>query len=268
MLAPAEGIWYDTRVYMEVRAMGKTLLLAHRGFSGPYPENTPLAFRKAAEAGADGIESDVHMTRDGRLVIFHDDRVTRTSDGTGSIRDMTYDELRALDIGAWKGREFAGEHIWTLEQLLDFCAGAGLYLNLELKNDKTPYPGLEERVRDLLRGRGMQERVLVSSFNHGSMARFKALCPEVETGLLYSRPIRNTVRYASRSGADAMHPRCDILLRRPELVEQLHALGMKVNTWTADRPEDIGRLLAMGVDAVISDHPDRLLRAAGRRPES
>ena len=108
--------------------MKRPLLLAHRGFSGNYPENSPLAFRMAVEkTAADGFESDVHITKDGKLVIFHDASVERTSNGTGFIKDMTYDELLSLDIGAWKSPGFAGQHIWTFGQLLDFCKETNVF---------------------------------------------------------------------------------------------------------------------------------------------
>lgn len=113
--------------------MKRPLLLAHRGFSGNYPENSPLAFRMAAEkTAADGFESDVHITKDGKLVIFHDASVERTSNGTGFIKNMTYDELLSLDIGAWKSPEFAGQHIWTFGQLLDFCKETKMLLNMDV----------------------------------------------------------------------------------------------------------------------------------------
>ena len=119
--------------------MKRPLLLAHRGFSGNYPENSPLAFRMAVEkTAADGFESDVHITKDGKLVIFHDASVERTSNGTGFIKNMTYDELLSLDIGAWKSPEFAGQHIWTFGQLLDFCKETKMLLNMELKKRTTP----------------------------------------------------------------------------------------------------------------------------------
>ena len=121
--------------------MKRPLLLAHRGFSGNYPENSPLAFRMAVEkTAADGFESDVHITKDGKLVIFHDASVERTSNGTGFIKNMTYDELLSLDIGAWKSPEFAGQHIWTFGQLLDFCKETKMLLNMELKKRTTPTP--------------------------------------------------------------------------------------------------------------------------------
>lgn len=243
--------------------MKRPLLLAHRGFSGKYPENSPLAFRMAAEETAtDGIESDVHLTKDGRLVIFHDDTVDRTSNGTGRIKDHTYEELLALDIGAWKGPEFAGQRIWTLGRLLDFCREAKLLLNLELKNGEVFYQGLEQRVIDEICSRRMQETVFVSSFNHVSMQRFKELCPDIETGLLYGKPLLDMAAYIRRSNADSMHPRYTLLQYQTELVEVFHSRGMKVNTWTVNSEEDMRDVLARGVDCIISNHPDLLCRVA------
>lgn len=243
--------------------MKRPLLLAHRGFSGKYPENSPLAFRMAAEeTAADGIESDVHLTRDGQLVIFHDDAVDRTSNGTGLIKDHTYEELLALDIGAWKGPEFVGQRIWTLGQLLDFCREAKLLLNLELKNGEVFYQGLEQRVIDEIRRRRMQETVFVSSFNHVSMQRFKELCPDIETGLLCGKPLLDMAAYIRRSNADSMHPRYTLLQYQTELVEVFHSRGMKVNTWTVNGEEDMRDMLARDVDCIISNHPDLLCRVA------
>lgn len=117
--------------------MKKPILLAHRGFSGEYPENSPLAFQMAIEkTQVDGFESDVHITKDGRLVVFHDASVERTSNGAGFIKDYTYDEMLELDIGAWKSPEFAGQHIWTFDELLDFCKETKMLLNIELKTMK------------------------------------------------------------------------------------------------------------------------------------
>lgn len=245
--------------------MKQPLLFAHRGFSGKYPENSPLAFRKAAEeTEADGIESDVHITRDGRLVIFHDASVERTSNGAGYIKDMTYEELLELDIGGWKSPEFAGEHIWTLVQLLEFCGESGLLLNLELKNYEVFYPELEERVIAEIRAAKMEDRVFVSSFNHISMQRFKTLCPEIETGLLYDKPLLDMEQYIARSSADNVHPRYKLLQYQPELTALFHSRGMKVNTWTVDEEEDMRDMLGRGVDCIISNRPDLLCRVAGR----
>ena len=239
----------------------RPLLLAHRGFSGEYPENTPLSFQMAVEkTNVDGFESDVHITRDGTLVVFHDAAVDRTSNGTGYLRDHTYAELLRLDIGAWKSPAFAGQHIWTLDQLLDFCRETHMLLNLELKNYEVFYEGLEQRVIDAVRTRRMEDRVFVSSFNHISMQRFKALCPEMKTGLLYDKPLLDMERYIQRSNADSVHPRFLLLQYQPELVEVYHRHGMAVNTWTVNEEPDMRSMMEMGVDAIISNYPDRLCR--------
>ena len=243
--------------------MKRPLLFAHRGFSGMYPENSPLAFRMAAEkTNADGIESDVHISKDGQLVIFHDASVERTSNGTGFIRDLTYAQLLELDIGAWKSPEFAGQHIWTLGQLLDFCREARMLLNLELKNYEVFYDGLEQRVIDEVCARGMQEQVFVSSFNHISMQRFKDLCPEIETGLLYDKPLLDMEHYLLPSNADNMHPRYMLLQYQPELMDLFHSRGMKVNTWTVNDEADMRDMIHRGVDGIISNYPDLLCRVA------
>lgn len=239
------------------------MILAHRGFSGAYPENSPLAFRKAVEeTDADGIESDVHITKDGVLVIFHDPRVERTSDGHGWIRDHTYEDLLSLDIGSWKSPAFAGERIWTLDQLLGFCDETGKRLNLELKNYEVFYEGLEERVIDAVRRRKMEDRVFVSSFNHLSMRRFKELCPEMEAGLLYDKPLLDMGHYLERSDADNMHPRYLLLQYQRELVDLFHGRGMGVHTWTVNEEADIRDMIGLGVDGIISNWPDRACRVA------
>ena len=218
----------------------------------------------AEKTNVDGIESDVHISKDGKLVIFHDASVERTSNGTGFIRDLTYAELLELDIGAWKSPEFAGQRIWTLGQLLDFCRETRLLLNLELKNYEVFYDGLEQRVIDEICARGMQEQVFVSSFNHISMQRFKELCPEIETGLLYDKPLLDMEHYLLRSNADNMHPRYTLLQYQPELMDLFHGRGMRVNTWTVNDEESMEDMLRHGVDGIISNYPDLLCRVAAR----
>ena len=241
--------------------MKKPILYAHRGFSGKYPENSPLAFYKALEeTNVDGIESDVHISKDGKLVIFHDATVERTSNGTGFIKDHTYEEMLQLDIGAWKSPEYAGQHIWTLDQLLDFIKETGLLLNLELKNYEVFYEGLEERVIEEIVSRRMEEQVSVSSFNHISMQQFKLLNPEIETGLLYDKPYLDMEAYIARSNADNMHPRYMLMQYQPELMQLYHEKGMKVVTWTVDGPDDIRDMLRLGADAIISNDADVLCR--------
>ncbi|MDO5702196.1 MAG: glycerophosphodiester phosphodiesterase family protein [Lachnospiraceae bacterium] len=241
--------------------MKKPVLYAHRGFSGSYPENSPIAFQMAAEkTSVDGIESDVHISRDGKLIIFHDAVLERTSNGRGYIKDHTYDELLELDIGSWMSPEFAGQHIWTLGQLLDFCRETKLLLNLELKNYEVFYEGLEEMVINEITARKMEEQVSISSFNHISMQKFKMLNPEIETGLLYDKPFLDMEAYIARSNADNMHPRYMLLQYQPELMDLYHSRGMKVNVWTVNEEADMRDMAKRGVDGIISNEAATLCR--------
>ncbi len=243
--------------------MKRPLLFAHRGFSNDYPENSPIAFQMAyAKTDADGIESDVQLSKDGELIIFHDVTLERTSNGRGYVKDHTYEELLQLDIGSWKSPEFAGQHIWTLDQLLDFCHEAHLILNIELKNYEILYEGLEQRVIDKVRARKMEDEVFVSSFNHISMQRFKELCPDIKTGLLYETPLVDIERYIERSKADNMHPKYVLLQCQSELMDLFHSLNMKVNTWTVNDEANMRDMISRGADCIISNFPDLLCRVA------
>ena len=219
----------------------------------------PQTRTKIEETGGANV---IFITKDGKLVIFHDASVERTSNGTGFIKNMTYDELLSLDIGAWKSPEFAGQHIWTFGQLLDFCKETKMLLNMELKNYEVFYENLEQWVIDEICKRQMQEQVFVSSFNHISMQHFKELCPDIETGLLYDKPYLDMEHYVQRSNADNMHPRYMLLQYQPELMELFHGRGMKVNTWTVNDEENMKDMIARGVDCIISNHPDVLCRVA------
>ena len=244
--------------------MKRPIILAHRGFSELYPENSPLAFQMTVEkTAADGIESDVHMTRDGVPVIIHDDTVDRTTNGSGYVRDHTYQQLLELDIGAWKAPAFAGQRIWTLDQLLDFCRETGMLLNLELKNDFFFYEGLEQRVIEAVTRRQMQEQVFVSSFNHLSMQKFKELCPEIRTGLLYDKPLLRMDRYLEGTNADHIHPRYRLIQNLPELTDLFRRRGLGIYTWTVNEEADMMDMMDRGVDGIITNRPDRLCGLAG-----
>ena len=148
-------------------------IIAHRGFSGNYPENTMLAFEKAIEAGAEGIEMDVHLTKDGVPVIIHDEKVDRTTDGTGFVRDMTLEQLRAIDASyRFKGM-YGTNPIPTLREYLDFASKHDFITNIELKTSIYEYPGIEKKVIDMLREYKIEERIILSSFNHFTILRCK-----------------------------------------------------------------------------------------------
>jgi glycerophosphoryl diester phosphodiesterase len=239
--------------------MGIILNLAHRGFSGKYPENTKRAFLAAIEEGhCDGFESDVHLSADGEPVIFHDATLERTSNGSGAVGAHSFAALRELDTGSWKGAEFAGERILHLDELLGIVLEHGLVLNLEIKNYDVFYKDIEERVIRRIKALGAEEAVFLSSFNHISMKKCKEIDGSIKTGLLYSYPLLDAAAYAASGGMDALHPRVSCLVYSPELTGEAHKRGLKVNVWTANTEEDIRFCIEKGVDSIISNYPDRL----------
>lgn len=180
---------------------------AHRGCSQMYPENTILAFEKAAAVkGLAGIELDIQMTRDGELVVIHDERVDRTTEGTGLVRDYTLAQLKRLHIYA---DENGSQSIPTMAEVLDLLEPrlkAGLKLNIELKNSVLPYEGMEEKIVGLVHGRGVQDAVVYSSFHAGSLERLRGLDPGAELGILDVRVSDCLYKLKGGCGAGALHP--------------------------------------------------------------
>ena len=238
--------------------MKKILNLAHRGFSGKYPENTKIAFLKAIEhSDCDGFETDVHMTKDKKLVIIHDDTVDRTcSNGSGFIKDLTSKELLQMEFGSHKGSEFLGEKIIFLDELLQIVKDNKLFVNLELKNNYVFYYGLEEAVINMVKEFGLKDNVILSSFNHESMELCKKIDSSFKTGLLFDSPLMNTIEYMRGIKHEAVHPVYYMLLQKPAWVEEFKKMGLEINTWTVNDEKAMKYLVEMGVDAIIGNYPD------------
>ncbi|GHV95482.1 glycerophosphoryl diester phosphodiesterase [Spirochaetia bacterium] len=245
----------------------KILNLAHRGFSGKYPENTKRAFMAAIqETPCHGFESDVHLSSDGEPVIIHDDVLDRTTNATGPVGKRSFRELRELDCGSWKGSEFAGEQIMHLDELLALVIEHNLFLNLEIKNNEVFYQGIEKTVINRIKACKAEERVLLSSFNHPSMLICKEIEPKIKTGLLYGQPMIAADEYARSYGMDAIHPGINCLEYSPELVGKCHEKGLQVNTWTVNTEENIRFCIQLGVDSIISNYPDKVALILGAPP--
>lgn len=227
---------------------------AHRGASGYAPENTLEAFRLARDMGADGVELDVQFTKDRQLVVIHDETIDRVSDGTGYVADYTLEELRKLRFNRTHP-EYEGCVIPTLREVLELLRPAGMTVNIELKTGINFYDGIEKQVLKLVEELGMGEQVIYSSFNHASVIRMKRLCPEARVGLLYSDGIWQPAEYASRLGAEALHPSLNNM-QYPQLMEQSRENGVKVHVWTVNGREELKRIAEMGVDAIITNFPD------------
>ncbi len=231
------------------------LNIAHRGFSGKYPENTRLAFEKAIEAGADGIELDVHFTKDGEVVVIHDERIDRTSDGEGYVVDFTYEELSRFDASASFAGVYGFNKIPTLREYFELVKPVeGFITNIELKTSVNEYPGIEKAVLELIDEFGLEDRIIISSFNHYSVMRTKAINPRIKCGFLESSWIYNFGEYTKTRGVECVHPHYISLNK--ESVTEIKSNNIQINTWTVNNESDVERLYNLGVDAVITNYPD------------
>jgi len=243
---------------MNFFAHGHTLNIAHRGASSAAPPNTLAAFEKAAELGADGIEFDVHLSADGVPVVIHDFTVDDTTDGRGRVADLTLAQLEQLDAGSSFDPAFAGERIPTLTQVLETC-GNRLLLNIELKDLSLRDSGLERAVIAQVERHGLNDRVILSSFNPFSLRRAKKIAPHIPVGLLYAPNLSLPLRRAWLAPLfphEARHPEHSMVDAR--YMAWAHRRGYRVNTWTVDDPDEMRRLIALGVDSIITNLPDVL----------
>lgn len=233
------------------------LNFAHRGFSGAYPENTMLAFDKACQVkGCDGIENDVHLTKDGELVIIHDEEIDRTCvNGKGWVRDYTLEELQKFDVSYIYEGNCEKQHIPTLREYFDLVKNYDIITNIELKTGVLEYPGIEEKTYALIREYGLQERVIISSFNHHSVLRFKKLAPEIKCGLLSDSWLIDTGAYVEKTGIECYHPIFNNMT--DEYVKDLRDHGIEINVWTVNEEADVREMMRVSVDAIIGNFPDR-----------
>jgi len=232
-----------------------TLRLGHRGASGTHPENTMISFARAVELGCDGIEFDVHRTKDGHLVVIHDPTLNRTTNGTGWVRDHTLAEIKRLDAGKFKHAKYAGQQVPTLAEVIHQTP-VDLKLFIELKAGSIHYPGIEADLIQALKTERALDRTQISSFDHHGLKLIHELDPHIELGMLFSDNPVDPVAMARACGATALHP--FYLWVQPPMVMAARAAGMKVNVWTVNDPVPIALLKQIGVDGVFSDYPDRL----------
>lgn len=213
------------------------------------------AFRRGWELGAGLLELDIHVSSDGMLVVMHDDTVDRTTNGHGPVKDLSVRELGSLDAGSWFAPEFAGERVPLLGEVIEWARGK-IGLAIEVKNGPTFYPGIAAALVRELRQRDFVQEALVISFDHRVLREVKDLEPEVRVGMLYVARLLDPVAAAHAVGAAVMRPRQDLVTA--EDVHLLHQAGIAVSPWTVNDPDVLERCIAMGVDSMGSDYPDRL----------
>ncbi|HHD2751951.1 TPA: glycerophosphodiester phosphodiesterase [Clostridium perfringens] len=232
-------------------------VFAHRGFSGKYPENTLLAFKEALNFDIYGIELDIHKSKDGKLVVIHDEDIKRTFNGKGEVKDYTFKELREFNCNKEGFKENEACKIPLLEEVFDLIKDKDIVLNIEIKNDIIDYENIEKEVLDLINKYDCFSKILISSFNHEALKKFKALKDDVRLGVLYEEEIANIIEYAKELGAYAIHPAKSLVTE--ELVKNAHEVGIKVNVYTVNEEADIEKLKNYGVDAIFTDYADKAL---------
>ncbi|WPK13117.1 glycerophosphodiester phosphodiesterase [Lysinibacillus louembei] len=237
--------------------MSKPAIFAHRGASGQFPENTMLAFEEALRSGVDGIELDVQLTQDGEVVIIHDEKVDRTTNGQGFVKDFTLAELEELDAGSWFSSKFAGQRLMTLDTVLAWMQEEGnhLRLNIELKNDQIQYVGLEEKVLSLIEDYDLQERIIISSFNPFSLQRVRMQNAEIEMGYLVLGTPENALWIAREIGANAIH--CEAPYALSAYGEAAKRAGYPLRIYTVNAEDEYKQLVEAGVEVIMTDFPER-----------
>ncbi len=294
-VSPQETIWMAYQIetflankkellrvtgYEERSDIKKPEIYAHRGSSYEYPENTLLSFEKAAKVkGIAGIEFDVQLTKDGEIVVIHDESIDRTLDGKGYVRDYTLEELKQFNVTpSGQDEPFVDEngehlHVPTLRELFDllqpYCKNNGLILNIELKNSVYPYEGMEQKVIDLVAEYKLQENIIYSSFNHDSLSVVKDINPAAITATLDADMLK-CIEGMLRVNADGVHPGSAGMTVNMDTVERVKEAGIPVRMWNSVEPLfgqprrlkecDLDKYAVFGADVIMTNVPDRYLQ--------
>ena len=236
---------------------------AHRGANEFAPENTLEAFDMAVRLGADGVELDVHLTRDKEIVVIHDEKLDRTSNGKGFVKDFSLNELRQFDFARGTGFEGKAHYaIPTLREVFELLKPTGLTINIELKTNVFHYIGIEKQILRMAEEYGMRDRIWYSSFNRLTIEKIHLLDPEAKVGFLYAETFSGMPVFAKNLGLTALHPSV-LNLRTPRFMESCRENGIAVNIWTIDTPEQMKACFKAGVNAVITNYPDRARKILG-----
>ncbi len=243
-----------------LESLPQPIIFAHRGASAHAPENTIAAFELALTQQADGIELDVKLTSDGKVIVHHDPTVNRTTNGQGRLKDMSLAELKNLDAGVFFSDQFRGEKIPSLDEVFE-AVGKRTFINVELTNYNTPRDELVETVCMLVKKHQLQKRVMFSSFFGGNLSKARSYLPDVPRGLLAFNGLLGA--WARSFGFvfgkyQALHPYLKDMSQQEVL--RVHRLKRRVHVWTVNAEDDMRRLFGWGVDAIFTDDPQRAVK--------
>lgn len=231
-----------------------TQIFAHRGAARTHPENTMIAFHEAERVGADGIELDVQLSKDGEVVVIHDEKLNRTTNGKGYVKDFSLKELQMLDASHSFFCQTGAVMIPTLDEVLTMLLGNTLLLNIELKNGIVDYPGLEEKVIALVHQYELQDRIILSSFNHYSLVQCYRLAPHIETAPIYRDGLFKPWVYAQAIGAKSLHP--NIKVAPNQIIVEAMQEGVKVRPYTINNVKEMKILFSINCSGFFTDSPE------------
>jgi glycerophosphoryl diester phosphodiesterase len=233
------------------------MVIGHRGAAGEAPENTLTSFQLAVEQGADAIELDIHLSKDGEIIVCHDASIERTTNGLGLIKNLTAAEIKRFDAGAWFSPRFSGQTIPLLTEVLDLVP-EHIWINIEIKSDYQGQTVL--KLVELLRIRKRLDKIVISSFDHDCLKRLKTLEPRTKIGLLYGNAISNPVAYVKSLGVEvySLHPSFKLIQRMN--MQQIQAAGLQIYPYTINKEKDYSSMIQSGVSGIITDFPAKLVK--------
>lgn len=237
--------------------MLKTDIIAHRGSSNKTPENTSVSFRQAVRDKADGVEFDVHLTSDKEVVVIHDEKIDRTSNQIGYVKDYTLKELKEFDIGSYFDKKFKDQSILTLKETLEIVKNMDI-INIEIKKGYGINEGIEEKIVEVIQEKDLLEKTVISSFNHESLKIIKDIDSKIRTAAILFARLYKPWEYAKKLDCEYLHLYYKLLDK--EIVESCHKNNIKINTFTVNNISDMKKLLHINVDGIITDYPLRALK--------
>jgi glycerophosphoryl diester phosphodiesterase len=230
-------------------------IIGHRGAMGHAPENTLASFQKAIDMGATMLELDVHLARDGELVVIHDNELARTTTGTGLVEDMTLAEIRSFDAGIAMGMNYQGQRVPTLQEVIELI-GSQLALNIEIKAGRQVYPGIVPRVLEVISHYDISDRIVLSSFHRVYLREVKQRAPEIEVALLYAEALSDILDEAVKEQWQGLHPWYRLIDK--DLIDGARQRGLSVRAWTVNQLSEMVSLAKLGVNGICTNFPDVL----------
>lgn len=243
--------------------MANFIKIAHRGSSGSCPENTREAFEKAIEVGVDMVEMDCQLSKDGHVVVIHDERLYRTAGVKGYVKGKSLKQLKKLDVGSWFKKSFKGERILTLEEVMEIVAGK-VDLGLDIKPVSHGPLGIELKILFILSHYDYLERAILSSFDYRSLRRIRELAPEARIGVLWGAGIKdNPFQVAREVNAYSLHIQKELAI--PSFLQRAGQLGLKSFVWTVNEVAEMQKFVSLGADGLISDFPEKFWKVKPRK---